>query len=65
MGVKTNKVNAVLKEGESLKIENKSKEIKPIFHMVGTGQARQNKDNKAINFIIELTKMSKPELFVI
>jgi hypothetical protein len=65
MNTKTTEVTATLKDGEQLKVVNAPKEQKPIFHMVGTGKKRKGVKVDPVNFIDELTSMSKPEHFVI
>lgn len=52
-------------KGKAVKVIDESKEEKPPFHFIGTGAKRKGAQTKPVDFIKELTNMTKPELFVI
>jgi hypothetical protein len=54
-----------MEKGEQLKVVNPYEEEKPTFHMIGTGLKRKGAQTESINFINEITNMTKPEQFVI
>ena len=62
---KRTEVTARLEEGKQLKVVDATKEVKPFFHLIGTGVKRRGTQVDAIDFIQVLTEMTKPELFVI
>ena len=62
---KRTEVTARLEEGKQLKVVDATKEVKPFFHLIGTGVKRKGAQTEAIDFIRVLTEMTKPELFVI
>ena len=65
MGSPSTDVTVSVPEGKGVKVIDLSKEERPPFHMIGTGEKRKGAQTDSVDFIKEIIKMSKAEQFVI